>query len=458
MYLEIPDIRKSLTLGIFIFSLFIVFSLIVLKAGSSAPIYIFALGVIPISIYLVTRIKGGLLLLFLLLGIPTLELRDGINIIELPFYFTSALLSSYLVAKVLAGKVKIENILDISFLFLLFVLLYGCILGILNHQSVKLSVSEFSFFVGILYYFPIKESLPEQKFRKALLLVISIFIGYVLIRNVINYRAIIVQAVFEWQAEKARVAANEFILLMGCIFTLSFSAISEKVLSRVLFILLFTGLFGGLILTQSRGYWLAFLVGVFAVFWVIDKEGKKKIFFTFATLSIAGIAIGMIFFNDLFTLVIDGLILRFQSIGSGSLDISLKDRYNESIEVLKLISVNPIMGYGLGTTFTRHSLISDVFIKTSFIHNGYLAAWFKFGISGLFAFTSIWFLNIRYATKVYSHSNNSTVKAISLTIIGTTFGVLLVNNTSAQILLMESILFISLGSAFLSYYLSTEYE
>ncbi len=448
MSLTLADKKTFFTLGFLSISLSLFFGIIIFGSSAYASLVIISCGLGPFLFYLLSRLTGGVVLLFLLLGIPVLELHEGISLYELPFYSASCLVAMFVLIEIITGKISLNNTLDKLFFFLLILLFYGAILGILNQTSPKLAVGELSFFVGILYYFPIKSALPNKMFQKVLLLILFVYISYVLIRNAFNYREIIAKAVLQWQAEKARVAANEFILLMGCTLSMSLAATAKKITTQFIFTILFLSSLAGLILTQSRGYWLAFLFGALSIFLAINWDGKKRILLTLGIMGGTGAIVGLLLFNNIFTLIIDGLILRFQSIGSGKPDTSLLDRYYESIEIIKLIAKNPIAGYGLGTRFTRHSLISDVFINTSFIHNGYLAAWFKFGIAGFLTFISIWFLNIKYALQVYRSSDTYIDKGVSLAIIGTIAGVFLVNNTSAQILLMESVLFISIGSAF----------
>jgi O-antigen ligase len=48
-----------------------------------------------------------------------------------------------------------------------------------------------------------------------------------------------------------------------------------------------------------------------------------------------------------------------------------------------MIKVNPILGYGMGVSYRVFDIIRDVTFVKSFVHNGYVALWFKFGLWGL---------------------------------------------------------------------------
>lgn len=444
------NISRYIEYGILASALCLLFSLIIFKAGSFSPLFLVLIAVAPFLIYVSSRMKGSFILLYLLLGITFLENNEGIELIEIPFYIASLLLAGFVLLEIITGKIQIETALDKFFLLLIFLLPYGIILGIINGGSVYKALGEATNFFGILAYFPLRKHLNEKTFRRIVFYIICIFIFYVLVRNLIYYREIITQAVLPWQAEKARVAANEFILVMGACFFMSFAALSKSLLQQLLHTGLFVLMIGGLILTQSRGYWLAFIFGALLIFWVIERKGKIKILLTFMLLSSATILIATLFFNDLFLTVTNALSARFQTLGSGKLDISLLERFLESQTVFELISVNPIAGYGMGYTFTKKILFFDHFIETSYIHNGYLATWFKFGIVGLITIVSIWILSIRDGIKLYRSTSKITHKVFSLTILGTVGGMFLVNNTSPQVLIFESILFVSVFGAYLS--------
>lgn len=444
------NIKKYIEYGLIVSVLSFLFGLIIFKAENLSPIFISSIAAASLFIYLGCRIKGAFILFYLLLGMTFLENNEGIEPIEIPFYIASVLLSAYILLEIVTGKIIIKNALDKLFILLIFLLPYAIILGILNGGSSYKALGEATNFFGVLAYFPLKKYLNEQAFRKVAYFIVFSFIFFVLVRNLIYYREILTQAILPWQTENARVAANEFILVMGACLFMSYAALSKSVLQWLLYTALFVLMIGGLLLTQSRGYWLAFIFGALLIFWIIERRGKFKILLTFVILSSATVLIATLFFYDLFGTVINALSARFQTLGSGKLDLSLHERFLESKTVVGLISSNPISGYGMGYTFTKKMLFYDNFVETSYVHNGYLATWFKFGIVGLITIISIWFLIIKNSIQLYKESSTFIHKVTSLTILGTVAGMFLVNNTSPQVLIFESILFISLFGAYLS--------
>ncbi len=419
------------------------------------------LALLPLSlaaVYLATRYKGSFIIAYLFLCITFLENSEGIQVIELPFYLASLLLILFTIVELLRGSLSIKNPIDAFALTFLFLIPYGIIVGLINGGSLYLAIGETTYFFGLLAYFPTRKYLKKEHGLRVVLSIVGLIILYALIRNVINYRAIIINAVLPWETENARAASNEFLFLTASIFFLAFAATTKEKLKRVLSTIIFLMALGGLVLTQSRGYWLAFIVSAFFSFLFIDRTGKIKILVTFFSITIPSIIILQTFFTQELELIITGMSNRVLSIFSGKMDWSLYERVLESEQVFNRITNNPIAGHGLGVKFTKKKLFYDTYVQTSYVHNGYLATWFKFGIPGLIIIYTFWGLLIKRGVTLYKASLNETHKAIAVTISAVVLGAMLVNNTSPQILNFESVLFFALFAAFLSSYSYTDKE
>lgn len=401
-------------------------------------------------LFLLAKLKGGFILAYILLSITFLENNPGIQIIEIPFYISTIILGGFVFFNVIRGNIKIENTLDKTIFLLHIILVYGLILGIVNGGNIYLAFGETSDFFGILLYFPLMKFMPNQKFTKHIIIVLLFILVFVLIRNLINYRQIILQAVMQWQAEKARVSSNEFILMFGALAFMSCASVIKRFIPKLFVISLFLLSFGGLILTQSRGYWISFFLGAAIIFLVINKNGKKTILITLLALSITGLFFIKLFLANEFQLILTGLQERFLTLTSGKLDVSLYERLLETKTVLGMMIKNPIAGYGLGYTYTKKIVFFHYFTETSYVHNGYLAMWLKFGLVGLLTLISFWFILIKKAIYIYKNSKSELVQFSCLTIVGTITGTMLVNNTSPQIFAFESLLFATIFASFLS--------
>lgn len=449
---------KNLEFLFLIIGLSIFFGILVFKFIDLSPFILISISLSLLVAYLATYVKGSFYLFYLLLGITFLDNKEGINLVEIPFYVFSAILALVIFLKFINGDLIIDTFLDKLFLFLTALIPYGIMVGLLFGNPVLTIFGESASLFGLLLYFPLRQHLRSKQFQSYVIAITIIILVFVLIRNVLNYREIIAAAVLPWEATNARIATNELILLIGTVLTFCLVITTKKFLIQIIYLFLFSAFVGGLVLTQSRGYWLAFILGAVIIFLTIDRKSKIKVLiYLFSLLGLVSIIISL-YFSDLFMFVLNALLARFESIGSGKLDISLYERFLESQTVLSLILDNPISGYGFGHFYTKKILFYANFIETSYVHNGYLAVWFKFGILGLLAFLTLWFSTIMYSIRFYKISASQFEKAILLTIIGTVCGILLVNNTSNQVEIFESVLFLTLFAAFLSLKLNESHK
>lgn len=70
------------------------------------------------------------------------------------------------------------------------------------------------------------------------------------------------------------------------------------------------------------------------------------------------------------------------------------------------------MGYGLGVEFTKKILFYDYFIPTSYVHLGYLATWYKFGIFGLLLNLYIWIYTLIKSAQLYKITKKPDIQDI----------------------------------------------
>ena len=278
---------------------------------------------------------------------------------------------------------------------------------------------------------------------------VSLYCFFVSIRNIFNYRELILSAYMDWQAESARDSSNEVILFSGSVFLVSYAIYTKSLLRSVISLVGLMITFVALILTQSRGYWIAFIVSCISLFLVSDFKTKKKTLILLAIIVTIVSTISALFFYDKLQVIFDALINRFQTIGEGGLDVSLKERLLESIAVIERIYSNPIAGHGFGTTYRRELLFFNYVEYRTFIHNGYLLVWFKSGILGLILFLSLFFVLIKESYAAIKKSTSVIHKSLSVASFSVLIGLLLVNNTSPQFFHFDSLLIVMLITIYL---------
>ena len=160
--------------------------------------------------------------------------------------------------------------------------------------------------------------------------------------------------------------------------------------------------FSGLILTQSRGYWLAFLLGAGFMFLFLDGNHKKRLILVTLGGSASLALLAFIFLQDIFLLVTSGLAERLLSLQTATTaDISLVNRFRETATVWEHIRVNPILGYGMGVGYDFFDITNGVTETDAFVHNGYVSLWFKYGIIGLGLVLFFWFRSILNGVRAF---------------------------------------------------------
>jgi len=385
-----------------------------------------------------------------------LENVEGVNIIELVYFsIVICLFIAYPGTDMLKGRLSLNTTFDKAALTFTLILGYGVILGFINGGDTTLVLGEILYYFGFLGYFAYRRHIHQLWFQKALLAVFILLLLYVAVRNVYYYREILVAAYAEWQAQKARTAANEVILLTGALGSISFVLYSNKWILKGIGIVLLSVFIFDLVITQSRGYWLAFAFGLFSMWIIAGKQLKLQIMAYSSLLAMLGIVTGYLFFNDLFHLILEGLVNRIESlfsVGAGGLDVSLKERLLESKTVVKKIAQNPVAGYGFGVTFPRYFFMPQVYQDYSYVHNGYLAIWYKLGLPGLIAILWYNWHLLKTSYHLFKKQLNPAANMVFLTMFGTLMGMLLVNHTSPQFLSFDSMLLLGLMGAFCATY------
>lgn len=244
--------------------------------------------------------------------------------------------------------------------------------------------SEWVALLMLAFYFPVREAcIRHPKAVKWLLIVLAFVATFVVMRNLMEYRMGLSDAQYAYQIARGRVNTNDNILMAASLMTLLFLLYEQRRKVQVVLLGLFMMFFMGLIFTLSRGYWVAFAFGLFGAFWLLEWKQQKRLFVLGATGAVALGSIAVIFFGDYLALMVGGLIERVSSLGSVSKDLSLLGRYYESKAVMPKIWSNPILGHGMGVEFYWYDILTRVTTHRTFIHNGYLSVWYRFGIWGL---------------------------------------------------------------------------
>jgi putative inorganic carbon (hco3(-)) transporter len=179
---------------------------------------------------------------------------------------------------------------------------------------------------------------------------------------------------------------NIFSMYLMIIFLFNLSFVINKSKRKNLFLYLFSliTIFFAIILSQTRGVWLAIIISI--LFYFIKRP---KVIFPF--LIILGIM--MLSFFGIFK-------ERFFSVIYFTKDVSSLGRLQGWISSIILIKDNILLGYGYDSyIYLRDNVLPFYFVEVIHSHNTYLRMWLENGLIGFVLYFSIFATAIIYSFK-----------------------------------------------------------
>ncbi len=210
------------------------------------------------------------------------------------------------------------------------------------------------------------------------------------VESALLFRQTIQDATMAWEIADARPVVNEASMVSGVL--MAFAGVLTVRDRRVRWLLLAVAgaLLGGLILSKSRGFWVATVLGVIALGAASSPVQRRRLLGGLVTGSVVLAVAGVVLLADQISLVLDGSLNRLASIATAGQGVSLVNRFAETRAAWDMIKVNPVLGYGWGVQVTYYSLISEGTARWAFLHNGYVALWLKTGLWGLGLMLWVW--------------------------------------------------------------------
>lgn len=247
--------------------------------------------------------------------------------------------------------------------------------------------------LALAIYFPAREQALRKDGGRWLLYAVLLLGLYVAVRNMINYRLLVLSAVAEWQ-RNARVTTSEVVLLLGATGSLVLHAYAQTWRLRLVSLVGFGVMLTSLILTQTRAFWvdLVVAVGVIALLAPWQKKARTGLGVA-ATLLVGSAGVYLLLGEELVEMA-GNLLTRAATLNTSVLsDLSLMSRIVEARTVLDYVAANPVMGYGIGANYSFYDVIDDATLTRTFVHNGYVGMLFKAGLAGtvpLLVFWAMW--------------------------------------------------------------------
>ncbi len=255
-------------------------------------------------------------------------------------------------------------------------LIFGAPLGLLR--------GDLTAFLMLALYFPVKELCRTYRRGPEIIVGVLLWLGLFLSVNTFRlFREVIHSATIGWQVADVRFGSVETLILVACFALLVFLLFARRWWERVGLLGLFLFVLGALLLTRGRTFWVAFAFGLVLLLVLLRGPQRVRLVGLAAVGTAALTAVTFLFFGRVADLILSGTLNRMEMIGSGTRDVSLLSRIVEWRAVWDYIVANPILGYGFGTEYRYFDILVLGTLEKGFIHNGYLAAWFKIGVFGL---------------------------------------------------------------------------
>lgn len=381
----------------------------------------------------------------ILLHFLLIQRSEEITFGELVFgiYFFSVLGFWFVRRKLFQEKSILEDTPDVVFVVFLILCTFSFVPAMLYTADPFKWFREYIVFIGFLLYFPIREYCREHNYT-ILLLSFLVLAAYVAISNLNQYKLATAVAFYFWELVGYRQTASES-LMMAIILVCTSLFLYTKSGSLKLLYLALVSFFGvSLILTFSRGYWIAIVLGFLLIFFLVEKSEKLRMFrYVAASTGVASFLV-VFLFSDFPKFLFDAIYTRFLSVGNIVSDPSVQNRLHESTAVIAHIASNPIVGRGLGTLFRYQNVLLERTYEGWYVHNAYLFLWFKVGLFGLITFMASYLLRLRQNLEAFRKQHNPARRAMLLGCFAILAVMIPLSITSPQFYARDSVLIIAI--------------
>jgi O-antigen ligase len=379
--------------------------------------------------------------------------EPGLDLKEFSYYFFTLLfVARVLLPDLLQLRIRLNSSLDKLFLALFILSLFHIVTGAIFGGDLFRSVREFTFYYSpLLFYVFIRDHTQSPGFWKGFVAISYGILGYTIFRSIYDYYLKLTRATQEWEFGVIRGAGNENVLLFGAFlsFFLFVYLTSKKV--RAFHMMVFFLCAIGLLVTLTRSVWIGFAFGMGLAVLFGDGFARRKTITYLGTLISGLVLIAFLFFQDAVLFAWEIIQLRFRFLSSNTLDMSFVDRFYETQAVWEYIRRNPVLGYGHGVDYIRYDLFfGHTKNPSSFIHNGYLAVYFKFGLIGVVLFVTMFGWIIRNSLRLFHLTGTPWVKALSMAMFCYFSTALLINLVTPVFLFFEGIFLMTVLGGILS--------
>lgn len=311
--------------------------------------------------------------------------------------------------------------------------------GLVFGAPLSLLRADLTAFLMLALYFPVKELCRTHRYGPEIVIGAMLGIGlYLSFNTFVLFRGVLRSATVAWQVADVRFGAVEALIFISCIIALALVLVARRRSHQVGLIGIFLFVLAALVLTRGRTYWVALVLAV-GLFLLLLRGSQRARFIALSVAGLGGLAgVTFLFFGQAADLLFSGTLNRITMISSQ--DISMQARFFEWRAVWAYISANPVLGYGFGTTYSHFDILSNATYVKGFIHNGYLAVWYKLGLFGLIVLLFVWGRSLLSAYRLHRSDDVSRRhRAFALTAFISLTTLALTANTAIFFLVMDQI-------------------
>ncbi len=331
--------------------------------------------------------------------------ETGFQIIEIAYavYLFAVLAVWFLRHAVFGAERILTEKADLSLALFLGLLPATLLLTLVFHGDFRVAASELISLSMLLVYFPVKHTVAHHKQGpKIILITVVVMSAAVAVLNVFNYASDLAAATTLLHIAGSRVVENDCLLMVGAMMSMVLLVYARGPVPLLFSAGALALTFSGLIMTQSRGFWLAFLLGTLALVILVRTPERIKILVTGSIVSLLILGVGYILLGPFLNVILEGIFERFGTISTAfTQDISLINRFRETNTVLEKIIVNPLIGYGPGVSYLFYDIVHQATNTDTFVHNGYVGLWYKYGLWGLGLVLYFWYSTMKLGLRAF---------------------------------------------------------
>ena len=361
------------------------------------------IGIIAVGVFLLNPLLS---LMITILGFVLVASNEaGFQVIEIAYagYLYAFLLTWFLRHAISESSEILTGKTDLALALFLGLLPATLILTFFFRGDFLVAFSELISLSMLLVYFPVKHTVVNHRVGPKLMLTTVVIMSVVVaIINSFEYASDLSNATHLSHISGSRVVVNDALLTIGSLMSLALLVYARNPISLLLSASAVAFTFAGLIMTQARGAWLAFMLGMFVLLLIARTPERIKILTTGVIVSVLILGIGYILLGPFLNVIIEGIAERFSTIATAfTQDLSLINRFRETQAVFERIIMNPLIGYGPGVSYVFYDIVHVSTDTDSFVHNGYIGLWYKYGLWGLGLVLYFWYSTVKLGLRAF---------------------------------------------------------